>query len=731
MYIGQGPERIDGRLKVTGGARYAAEFAPPGTVSAVLVQSTIALGSILAFDLAEAQAMPGVLAIITPDNAAKLQPPKGQQAVAHPLLQSRDVVYNGQHIAIAVADTFERATAAAAAVRVRYRTDEPVAVMDEALDHAYVPKQFRNGEAPPDTTHGDPDGSFAGAPVRVAQTYRTPIEHHNPMEPHATVAAWEGDRLTVWTATQGVMGARRNLATLFGIEPGNVTILSPYVGGGFGSKGNTWPPVALAALAARHVGRPVRLVVTRAQMFTSNGYRPRTVQTVKLGARADGTLVALRHDGITQMSDPSLGEFTETVAMPARMLYACPNIGTSHRLVSVNQGLPTYMRAPGEASGMFALESAMDELAVALRMDPIELRLRNYAESDPTEHRPFASKGLRECYAQGAAAFGWSRRTLQPRSMRAGRMLVGYGMATATYPTNRQPAAARVTLRGDGTALVECATQDIGTGTYTIMAQAAADELGLAMARVQVAIGDSRLPPAGVSGGSTTAVSVLPAVVMAARAARARLLGAAIAGGGPAWRGITPAQLGVQDGVVTGGSVRVPIGEIVARQGGGAIVGEAATKLGDDATQYSRHAFGAQFAEVHVDEDLGAIRVARWVGAFECGRVLNARTARSQMLGGITFGIGMALLEETRVDAATARYTHANIAEYLVPVNADIPALQVIVVDAPDLVTDPFGAKGVGELPTVGAAAAVANAVYHATGRRVRDLPIRVEDVLA
>jgi xanthine dehydrogenase YagR molybdenum-binding subunit len=730
MYIGQGPARIDGRLKVTGGAKYAAEFAPPGVVSAVLVQSTIALGAVESFDLAQARSMPGVLAILTSDNAMRVRPPQGQQAVAHPLLQNRAVLYNGQHIAVAVADTFERATAAAAAVRVRYRVDEPVSVMDEALDRSYVPKHFHDGRAPADTSIGDADAHFAQAAVQVSQTYRTPIEHHNPMEPHATVALWEGDRLTIWTATQGVMGARRNLAAAFGIAPEDVTILSPFVGGGFGSKGNTWPPVVLAAMAARQVGRPVRLVVTRQQMFTSNGYRPRTVQRLKLGAATDGTLLALRHDGITQMSDPSLGEFAEPVAMPARMLYACANIATSHRLVAVNQGLPTYMRAPGEASGMFALESAMDELAVALRMDPIALRLKNYAESDPTEKKPFASKGRRACYAQGAAAFGWDRRTPEPRSMRSGRFLVGMGMATSTYPTNRQPAAARVVLRRDGTALVQSATQDIGTGTYTIMAQAAADELGLPMAQVQTEIGDSRLPPAGVSGGSTTAVSVLPAVMMAARAARARLFGAAIGTGGPAWRGLRPENLRLENGVVIAPDERRTVAAVLAQADLPEIVGEAAAKPAEDAARYSRHAFGAQFAEVHVDEDLGAIRVVRWVGAFECGRVLNARTARSQMLGGIVFGIGMALLEQTRVDPASGRYTNANIAEYLVPVNADIPDLQVIVVDAPDLVTDPYGAKGVGELPTVGAAAAIANAIYHATGRRVRELPIRVEDVL-
>ena len=439
--IGSPIDRIDGRLKVTGAARYAAEFHVPDVVHAVLVQSTIAAGSITGFDLREAEGMPGVLAIITPDNAGKLSHPQNvPQAVAGPLLQNNDILYNGQHIAVVVATTLEQAQEAASRVHPTYANGEASTSMDALLGQAYPPKKFRNGERPPDSTRGDPDGTFASGAVSLDATYITPIEHHNAMEPHATIAAWDGEKLTVWTATQGVSGAQATLAGQFGIDKSDVRVLSPYLGGGFGSKGNTWPPATLAALAARVVQRPVKLVLTRAQMYTSNGYRPRTVQKLKVAADINGQLISMRHDGFSSMSQPALGEFCEPVALATEMLYACPNLAVTHRLVGLNAPLPTYMRAPGEASGVYALESAMDEMAVALKMDPIKFRLQNYAETDPHQNKPFASKALRSCYQQGAAAFGWDKRSAEPRSMRDGNTLIGWGFATSTYPTNRQAA---------------------------------------------------------------------------------------------------------------------------------------------------------------------------------------------------------------------------------------------------------------------------------------------------
>ncbi len=689
--IGQGIDRIDGRLKVTGKAHYAAEFAVPDAVYAVLVQSTVGAGTIIGFDIDAARAMPGVLAIITPDNAPKLSTQAGaRQAVHAPLLQDNAVHFNGQHVAVVVAETLEQANAAASQVRVRYRSDEPVTSMDAALAQAYPPRNFRNGSRPPDSRRGDPDAAFGSAAVKLQATYITPIEHHNPMEPHATIARWDGNRLTVWTATQGISGAQQSLAGLFGIAPADVHVMCPYVGGGFGCKGNTWPPAVLAAMAAKVVGKPVKLAVTRAQMFTSNGYRPRTIQKLRFAADDQGRLASMRHDGFSQMSLPVLGEFSEPVGLATEMLYACPNVAVTHRLVATNAGLPTYMRAPGLASGNFALESAIDELALAAKVDPLEFRLRNYAEQDPHENKPFASKALRECYRQGAEAFGWSRRPLAPRSMRDGNVLIGWGMATSTYPTHRMPASAYVRLNADGSALVRVGTQDLGTGTYTVMTQVAADALGIPVERIRFELGDSAFPHAPVSGGSMTVASVGPAVKAACEAARGKL----------------------------------------ERDGGEFAEVTVDAKPGEEEHRYAMHAFGAQFAEVRVDADLGEIRVSRFVGAFDAGRVMNAKTARSQLIGGIVYGLGMALLEETHVDAETGRIVNANIAEYLMPVSADVPDIQAIVVPNDELVSNPLGAKGIGELPMVGVAAAVANAVYHATGVRVRKVPIRIEDVL-
>jgi xanthine dehydrogenase YagR molybdenum-binding subunit len=722
MIVGQSIDRQDGRRKVLGQAKYAAEFQAPGMAHAVLVQSTVAAGKITGIDTAKARAMPGVLEILTADNADKLNLQGGaQQTVRFPLLQNNDVLYNGQHVAVVIAETLQQAHAAAAKVVVRYSPEEAVTMMESVLNQAYEPKQFDNGRSKPDTRIGDPDAAMQDAAARVEATYTTPIEHHNPMEPHATIAQWDGDRLTVRTATQGISGARETLATLFNLPKENVTVICPFVGGGFGCKGNTWPPVSLTAMASRRVGRPVKLEVTRRQMFTSNGFRPRTIQKLKLAADADGKLLAIRHDGLSQMSQPEIGEFTEAVAVASRMLYACANISTSHRAVSVNQGLPTYMRAPGEASGNFALESGMDELAVALSIDPIELRLRNYTEKDSTSGKPFASKGLRACYQQGADAFNWSRRTPAPGSMRDGRVLIGVGMATSSYPTNRMPASALVRMLPDGTVIVQSGTQDIGTGTYTTMAQIAADQLGLPIERVRAELGDSRFPHAPVSGGSMTSASVLPAVHDAAAQVRDKIF---------ALTGWNPSDLHLENGVVHGPERQISVSDLIARNGGAPVEATADVKPADDAGQYSRHAFGAQFAEVRIDPDLRTIKVSRWVGAFDCGEVVNAKTARSQLIGGIVFGIGMALLEETRIDPEFGRPVNANIADYLVPVNADVPNIETIVVEAPDLVTTSLGIKGIGELPMVGVAAAIANAVYHATGTRVRELPVRLDKLL-
>lgn len=729
--IGQPIDRLDGRLKVTGRAKYAAEFDVPGVVHAVLVQSTIGEGEITAIDAAAAQSMPGVLAIITPQNAPKLAMKGGtQQTVRAPLLQNMNIVFNGQHVAVVVADTLERASDAASRVRLQYRRGEPITSMDAVLDQAYVPKHFRNGERPPDTMRGNPDLSFSAGAAKVEATYITPMEHHNPMEPHATIARWDGDRLTIWTATQGISGAQTTLASMFGIDPSNVHVICPFVGGGFGCKGNTWPPVTLAAMAAKVVGKPVRLVVTRSQMFTSNGYRPRTVQKLRFAADEKGHLVAMRHDGFTQMSMPVLGEFAEPVGLATEMLYQCPNVAVTHRLVATNSSLPTYMRAPGLSSGNFALESAIDELAVALHMDPLEFRLRNYAETDPHQDKPYASKMLRACYQQGADAFGWSRRSHEPRSMRDGNTLIGWGMATSTYPTHRLPASAKVRLGANGTALVQVGTQDLGTGTYTVMSQIAAETLGMNVDHIHFELGDSAYPHAPVSGGSMTVASVGPAVLAACEAMRDKLFDLVLNDQRLGWTGTAREALRLQNAAVVGPRGRVSIAELLAHQGQEFLEASSSVKPGEEEKRFAMHAFGAQFAEVRVDADLGVVRVSRFVGAFDSGRIMNVKLAHSQLLGGIVFGLGMALFEETHVDGETGRIVNANITDYLLPVNADVPDIQAIIVENDERNSNPLGAKGIGELPMVGVAAAVANAVYHATGVRVRKLPIRIEDLL-
>jgi xanthine dehydrogenase YagR molybdenum-binding subunit len=735
IMIGQPLDRIDGRLKVTGGARYAAEIPLENIAHTVLVQSTIGKGRIAEIDTSEAERSPGVLLVLTHRNAPKPASTKAspnQPGEAFPLLQDDKVHYNGQHIGLVVAETFEQATHAATLLRIRYDEERPVTRLEAVADEAFVPEHFRAGSRPPDSRRGDPDTAFAAAPVAIDRTYTTPVEHHNPMEPHAVVASWDGDMLTLFHSTQAVSGSQQTIADLLGIPRDKIRVVSRFVGGGFGAKGSTWPHVTLAAMAARLAGRPVKLVLTRRQMYSSNGFRSKTIQRLRLAAGQDGRLTAIMHDGLVQTAP--FGEFVEPCGLPSEMMYSCPNVAVIHRVAHVNAGIPTFMRAPGEATGMYALESAMDELAYALAIDPLELRLRNHADRDEHADLPWSSKSLKECYARGAAAFGWALRNPQAGATRDGTALIGLGMASATYPANRSGASATVRLLADGTALVLSGTQDIGTGTYTIMAQVAADALGLPLARVRAQLGDSALPKAPVSGGSQTAASVMPAVDAAAHAVRAELIALAVGTAGGALHGGGLDDIEIADGTLvmrSNAQRRDGVREILARAGRDALEATQESKPGDEKKQYGMHAFGAHFVAVRVDPDLGEVRVTRYVGAFAAGRVLNAKTARSQMIGGIVYGLGMALTEETHSDARSGRITNANIAEYLVPVNADVPDVDVLLIDEVDQHVNPLGIKGMGELPMVGVAAAVANAVYHATGRRVRDLPIRPDKLLA
>ena len=678
-------DRIDGRLKVSGAAQYAADTNLQHAAYAVFVTSTIARGKIRAVDTAEAQQIAGILRIYTHENTPRLTqpPPEFEKGIVpHQIvfpLQSPDVVHYGQQVALVVAETFEAARAAAARVRVTYDAETPVVDFDDGRAERSKPDEFFG--SPMQSSRGNVDRELAKAPVRIDYVYTTPTQFHNPIEPHATVAQWQDGKLRVHEPSQWVIGLRNYLAAIFKLQPDDVHVLSPFIGGGFGCKGFSFPHTVYAAVAARDLARPVKLVLTRAQLFADAGNRPRTEQRLRIGANRDGKLAAIDH--ATSMAGSAAGWFVEPAGITTGMLYACANVRISHEARKLNTPASTAMRAPGETPGTFALESAMDELAAELGIDPIELRIKNDAQVDPESNQPFSGRHLVECLRSGAERFGWKDRPDKPRQRRSGNDLVGYGVATATYPGMRAPTGARVRIDGDKY-IVEVATHDLGTGMYTIMAQVAADALQVPISRIECRIGDSTLPQAPVAGGSMSTASVMPAVQAAC----------------------------------------------VKLRESGAAVAEASVGPGDESDRYSFHSFGAQFVEVHVDDALGRVRIARALGVFDCGKVLNPKTARSQMLGGITMGIGMALMEEGVYDARTGRVVTDNLADYRIPVHADVGEIEVLFVEHPDYVFNPLGARGMGEISITGVAAAIANAVYNATGKRIRDLPITPEKLL-
>ncbi|HEY4104083.1 MAG TPA: xanthine dehydrogenase family protein molybdopterin-binding subunit [Polyangiaceae bacterium] len=732
--VGRGIDRADGRLKVSGRAQYAAEIPVANVTHAVIVTSASGHATLASLDTSQAERVPGVLRVITPENAPRLP---GAETRHDPndrilqLLQDKNVHYFDQPIALVVATSLESAQEGAAAIGAKYDTAAVSAELSATSPEVYVPKRAGPaGEA--ETKRGDVQAALAQAEVKIEQTYTTPIQNHNPMEPHALTAVWQGDdHLTVYDTSQGIFNVRRKLATLFGIPLTNVRVISHFVGGGFGCKGTPWSHVGLAALAARVVGRPVKLALTRQQMFSLVGHRPPTIQRLALGADRGGKLSAISHEVWSETS--RIDEFVEPAAVQTRMLYACPNVVTSHRLLRLDVPTPTFMRAPGESTGTFALESAMDELAVALKMDPIELRLRNYAERDEGENKPWSSKSLRECYRRAAAAFDWSRRKPEPRSMRDGHWLVGLGMATATYPARQSGSSALAKLKRDGSFVVQAGTQDIGTGTYTIMAQIAADALGVPVERVSFELGDTAFPETPISGGSQTASSTGSAVKLAALALGDKLIQGAIGDSRSPLFGLARDAVSVRgDALVALGDAnkKDPFTAIVERSGQQEISAQASTKEKEERKQFSLHSFGAQFVEARVDEDTGEIRVERAVSAFAAGKILNPKTARSQFLGGMVWGIGFALEEHTLRDSRTGRVITRDLADYHVPVHADIPKLEVIMIDESDPHVNEVGAKGIGEIGITGMAAAVANAVFHATGKRVRDLPITLDKLI-
>ncbi len=738
--VGKPLQRIDGRQKVTGEARYAGDVRRPRVAQAVVVQSTIARGRIVSIGKAAALAAPGVVAVLTHENAAKLRlDPKTSDHLGEKLmpLSGATVHFAGQHIALVVAETLEQAEHAASLLAVRYEEEPPVLTLAQAAPSATAPEQAM-GEEDVQHRRGDVESALAAPDVvKVEATYVTPVETNNPMEPSATLAWWEGERLTVEDSTQAVVATRDVLAGAFGLPRQNVRVLCRFTGGGFGCKGHQWPHTLLAALAAKAVRRPVRLVLTRAQMFTSVGHRPPTVQRLALAARRDGKLAAIRHE-TTNPTSPLTDFVAPCGAVTSRSLYACENVATPNRLVRVNVGAPTPMRAPAECPASFALESAMDELAYALGMDPLELRRRNHADRDPAKGRPWSSKHLEECYARGAERFGWRRRSPAPRSMKNGDLLVGWGMATAYYPGKRRPSSARVRLLSDGSqgssvrAVVQAATQELGTGSYTVFTQVSADALGLPVERVAFELGDSDLPEAPFSAGSCSVASVSEAILAAAAALKGEL--ARLAGPGSPLAGLAPGELALAGGrlIAAAGSSRgIELPELLRRAGRREVVGEASARPAEPKRQTSTiQSFGAQFCEVEIDPLLARVRVTRFVSVIDAGRILNPRTSRSQVAGAIVMGIGAALLEETVYDPRTGRPVNDNLADYLVPVQADVPEIEVELLDHPDPDINSLGCRGVGEIGITGVSAAIANAVFHATGRRVRELPITPDKLL-
>ena len=686
--VGAALDRVEAREKVTGAAVYAYEHPVADVAYAAPVQATVAKGSVRSVDGAAALALPGVLAVLSHGNAPKLAVAEGELA----LFQSDRVAYRGQIVAAVVADTLETAREAERLVRVGYA----VQAHDVELraDHPRLyrpPRVFPNQRT--DTDQGDVDAALALAEVTVDQTYRTPAQHNHPMEPHATLASWDGDELTLYDSTQAPERVRDMVAEALGVAPERVRVVSRHVGGGFGAKLAPRPPVMLAAIAALVVGRPVKVAVTRQQMFALTGYRTPTIQRVRLGAGRDGRLTAIAHEVVEQTS--TLAEFAEQTAVATRMLYAAPNRRTSHRLAALDVPTPSWMRAPGECPGMYALESAMDELAAACGLDPVELRVRNEPELDPETGHPFSSRNLLACLREGAARFGWAGRDPTPGARRDGRWLVGSGMAVSTYPGRRRPAQAAALAEPGGGYLVRLAAADIGTGARTALAQVAADALGAPVERVRVELGDSSLPPAGPAGGSMGTTSWGSAVLKACQRLRELLDGR----GGP----VPPEGLQVHADTAEDVAAEPPL---------------------------ARYAFGAQFVEARVDADTGEVRVPRLVGVFAAGRIVNPKTARSQLAGGMTMGVSMALHEEGVMDPRFGDFANHDLAGYHLAACADVGDLEVAWIDEDDPRANPLGAKGVGELGIVGTAAAVANAVHHATGVRVRDLPIRLDKLL-
>jgi xanthine dehydrogenase YagR molybdenum-binding subunit len=718
--IGQAMDRVDGRLKVTGRAPYAYEVkegAKP--LYGWLVEATIAKGRVSEVDTRDAERAPGVVLVMTHGNAPKQAPfsTENEDRFARPRPQLNDaqVQYYGEPVAFVVAETLEQARAAARLVRVAYAEEKGDYELRTNLSRAEKPEDDSKGEQ--DTAVGDFDGAFGAAPVRIDVTYTTPFHIHAQMEPHASLAWWEGDRVVVHCSSQLLESAQKCVAHTLQIPEENVRVVSRYIGGGFGGKLPVYGDVILAALASRELGRPVKTALTRQQMFHVTTHRTATIQRVRLGATSKGVLVAIGHEAWSHSA--RFDDFYETAAKQTRSLYAAANRMTQHRVVKLDLPVSDSCRAPGEAVGLLALECAMDELAHQLQIDPVALRLRNEPEQDPEKHVPYSTRQLVHCLKEGAERFGWSRRNPRPGQVREGRWLVGMGMCATTRSNLLRPSKCKVTLSGDGTLTARMSMTDIGTGSYTVFTQVAAEMLGLPPDKVSMLLGDSDFPPTAGSGGSFGAASAGSALYDACEHLRTRLAQGA---------GIDPAQAQFRDGKVMGGGKTAMLAALAGASG---VEAEGEIKPGEMAEKYSQQAYGAQFVEVAVDTQSGEVRVRRMLGVFAAGRILNAKTARSQVTGGMIWGIGNALHEEAIVDPRHGFFVNHDLAEYHVPVHADIPAIEAIFLPEVDDKANPLKIKGVGELGISGAGAAVANAIFNATGVRIREYPLTLDKVLA
>lgn len=727
--VGASVTRIDGPLKVTGAARYAVDHPIDNMAYGVAVSSTVANGRIVSIDTSIAEKMPGVLTILHHGNSDPLfrtaggLEPNSHASESRPPFEDDRVYYFGQYVALVVANTFEQAQDAAAHVKVQYAEEKPLVHLADGTVQEPPVSKYERGHA---------EEAYTSAPVKIDETYMTPVETHNPMEMHATIAQWNGDRVTLYETTQGVVNHQGVMSEMLGVPLDRVHVISPFVGSGFGGKLFPWPQSLLAAMAARRVDRPVKVSVPRTLMFTAVGHRPQTKQRVRLGATQDGKLVALLHDvqNHTSINDDVMERCTE----PTPVLYSCENVSAIQKLVRLNVGTPTPMRGPGAAPGMFALDSAMDELAIKLKMDPIELRLKNYAEKDESSGKPFSSKNLREAYKLGADRFGWSKRTPEIGSMRKGHEILGWGMGSATWPAGRGGSEVRVRLMADGRARASCATQDIGTGTYTVFAQVISDRTGIPIEKIEVVLGDSTLPPGPTSGGSTATASVLPGIAAATDAAIDAVFQLAVKADNSPFKGEDVKNLAMGNGrVYKKGQLPesgAPFQDLLALRKLAALDGQGKSGGHPEGHDVSPHSFGAHFVEVTWDPGIARLRVTRVVTVMDAGRIINQKTARNQILGAIVMGIGMGMFEETIYDSRNGKPINNNFADYIVSTNADIPDLDVIFIDRPDPAMGEFGARGIGEIGLTGLAPALAMAVYHATGVRVRELPVRIEKLM-